>query len=297
MPSTSQTFNKSTKNTIETLGTLSKLDIALGVSIILMMLGSAYTLLAEHGGNASTAMMVISTLGMTGVAVLHSIRHLGAKTALIYFGIIVLIELFLEQVNIRTGGLVFGELTYPDKYFGPKIFDVPIAVPLAMCAINWPTYVLVNLILFRKIVVTSLDLTIPRAVMHCVILAVVHTAWSYCAEPMALSNEILFRPTSGDLSGVTHLGVPPVEFRGWGLMTFLQFFLFSFIIARFVSFPKSQPFNTLLDSAPLLMYGGTALMLLANPINNDMAIGIVFTMLTYVVLALFCMPKNGERVG
>ncbi|MEZ5493236.1 MAG: hypothetical protein R3E61_01235 [Pseudomonadales bacterium] len=37
----------------------------------------------------------------------------------------------------------------------------------------------------------------------------------------------------------------------------------------------------------LMMYGGIALLLLCNPVNQDLAIGTVFTMLTYVSLGFF----------
>jgi uncharacterized membrane protein len=268
----------------------SKMDIALMACTVLMLFTSAANLLASHGaGDASTLMMVLSTVAMSGIALLHSLRHLGVKHALLYFGVIVLIELILEQVNIWTNGGVFGYLTYPDHYFGPKIGDVPIAVPLAMCAINWPTYVLVNLILFKRVVVTSKQMGFIAALAHCAILATMHTAWSYCAEPMALANEILIRPTIGDNSGVTHWGVPLVEFRGWWLMTFVQFAVFSFILARLFEMPEEKPVNKWLESAPLVLYGGTAVLLLSNPVNNDLAIGTVFTMITYVTLAFFVL--------
>jgi len=268
----------------------SKMDIALIVCTVLMLFTSAANILASHGTEeASTVMMVLSTLAMSGIALLHSLRHLGVKHALLYFGIIVVIELILEQVNIWTNGGVFGQLTYPDQYFGPKIGDVPIAVPLAMCAINWPTYVMVNLILFKRVMVTSKNLSVIAALVHCAILATMHTAWSFCAEPMALANEILHRPTTGDNSGVTHWGVPMVEFRGWWLMTFLQFAIFSFILARVLELPKEKPVNKWLESAPLVLYGGTAVLLISNPVNNDLAIGTVFTMLTYVALAFFAL--------
>lgn len=262
-------------------------NLALAVSTALMLLTSAYNIFAPHGSDQSTMVMVLSTLSLVGIAVLHSLRHLGVKHALLYFGIIVVIELIFEQVNIWSGGKVFGELVYPDGYFGPKILDVPIAVPLAMCAINWPTYVLVNIILFRRVVVTSKDMGVWGAIFHCAILATMHTAWSYCAEPMALANGILHRPTIGDNSGLTHWGVPLVEFRGWWLMTFLQFSVFSFILARVFKLPQEKPFSPILESAPLVMYGGIAVMLLINPVNQALAIGTLFTMITYVSLAFF----------
>lgn len=268
----------------------SKLDIALIACTILMLFTSGANLLAGHGAeSASTVMMVLSTVAMAGIALLHSLRHLGIKHALLYFGIIVMIELILEQVNIWTHGGVFGQLSYPDGYFGPKIGDVPIAVPLAMCAINWPTYVMVNLILFKRVVVTSKNLGGLAALAHCAILATMHTAWSFCAEPMALANEILLRPTVGDHSGLTHWGVPIVEFRGWWLMAFIQFAVFSFILARLFTLPEEKPVNKWLDSAPLILYGGTAVLLLSNPVNNALAIGTVFTMITYVSLAFFVL--------
>lgn len=273
------------------------LNMALALCTLLMLLTSAVVLFAPHGNGQSTVILVASTLSLVGIAVLHSLRHLGVKHALFYFAIIVVIELIFEQVNIWSGGKVFGELTYPDHYFGPKILDVPIAVPLAMCAINWPTYVLVNLILFRRVVVTSRDMGVFAAVMHCAILATLHTAWSYCAEPMALANGILHRPTMGDNSSLTHWGVPLVEFRGWWLMTFLQFVVFNFILARVFTFPAAKPFSPILESAPLVMYGGIAVMLLINPVNQDLAIGTVFTMLAYVSLAFFRLFFSAERIG
>ncbi|HNL92720.1 MAG TPA: hypothetical protein PKH01_07455 [Pseudomonadales bacterium] len=174
-------------------------NMALAACTLLMLLTSASTLITSHGDNQSTALMIFSTLSMVGIAVLHSVRHLGIKSALMYFGIIVVIELIFEQVNIWSAGKVFGELTYPDNYFGPKILDIPIAVPLAMCAINWPTYVL----------------------------------------------------------------------------------------ARVFKLPAEKPFSPILESAPLVMYGGIALLLLMNPVNQALAIGTIFTMLAYVSLGFF----------
>ena len=266
------------------------LNQALAACTLLMLLSTGMNLMASHGAeNANTTIMIISTLAMTGIAILSSLRHLGYRHALLYFGIIVVIELIFEQVNIWTGGQVFGQLEYPDGFFGPKLLDVPLAVPLAMCAINWPTYVLVNIVLFRRVLVTGKDIPLVMALAHCAILATMHTAWSYCAEPMALANEILYRPTSGDTSGATHWGVPLVEFRGWWLMTFLQFFIFNIILVRFFALPKEKPFRPLLESAPIVMYFGTAVMLVLNPVNMDLAIGTVFTMITYSALAFFSL--------
>jgi len=277
------------------------LNITLAICTVLMLVTTATNLFAQHGAaNASTALMIVSTLAMTGIAILSSLRHLGAKHAFIYFGVIVVIELFLEQVNIWTGGMVFGQLEYPDGFFGPKILDVPIAVPLAMCAINWPTYVLVNLVLFRKVVVTGKDMPFIMAIFHCAILATVHTAWSFCAEPMALANEILSRPTAGDNSGLTHWGVPVVEFRGWWLMTFAQFFIFNCILSRVFALPKEKAFKPLLEAAPVVMYFSVAVMLLMNPVNTDLAIGTVFTMIAYCSLAffvLFAMASGTMKEG
>ncbi|CAA0105550.1 Uncharacterised protein [BD1-7 clade bacterium] len=278
---------------------------ALAFATILMLVTTGYNLFASHGAeNASTISMVASTLAMTGIAILSSLRHLGIKHALFYFGLIVVIELIFEQVNIWTGGQVFGALEYPDQYFGPKIGDVPIAVPLAMCAINWPTYVVVNLILFRKVLVTGKDMAWPMALLHCGILATMHTAWSFCAEPMALANDILERPTwdailaANNVSdGSTHWGVPWVEFRGWWLMTFLQFFIFNCVLIRFFDMPKPKAFKPLLESAPVVMYFSVALMLVINPINSDMAIGTLFTMITYSALAFFVLFQVAAGSG
>lgn len=121
-----------------------------------MFLSTGTNLFAQNGSeHANTLLMIISTLAMTGIALLSSLRHLGVQHALLYFGIIVVIELLCEQVNIMTGGLVFGELEYPDGFFGPKIFDVPIAVPLAMCAINWP----INILKLHRVLIQTLKET------------------------------------------------------------------------------------------------------------------------------------------
>ena len=70
MESTQQVHRTNTTGVPGSLDSLSKLAVALAISVVIMVIGNAYNLLAEHGGNASTAIMMVSTLGMAGAAVM-----------------------------------------------------------------------------------------------------------------------------------------------------------------------------------------------------------------------------------
>lgn len=272
-----------------------KVDIALAIATVAMVITTAINLLAPQGDGAlSTALMIISTASLALVALLHSVRHLAVRNAAIYFAVIVVIELLLQQVNIWTGGQVFGNLIYPEGYFGLKFLDVPIAVPLAMCALNWPTFVMVNLTLFRRPVITVDDLGVWRSLLHCAVLATPHTAWSFSAEPMALANGILWRPPVEP--GVGHWGVPMVEFREWWLMTFAQFAIFTIAMGRFVRKRPQPVFHRFLDVSPLLMYGGMALLLMLNPLNNDLGVGVLFSMGASTLIAMLAMSTHSRFV-
>jgi hypothetical protein len=95
------------------------------------------------------------------------------------------IEWAFEQINISYGGFIWGDLRYGQSaVLGPHLGSVPIAVPLLMAAILWPTYAMVNLALDGRVVVDPRSLTWWQTVWRYTLYGVVHSWYMFVFDAL-----------------------------------------------------------------------------------------------------------------
>jgi uncharacterized membrane protein len=239
---------------------------------------------------------------MVFMAGFHCVHHLGAKQAVAFFLVIVLIEGISEQINIAFGGIFFGDLIYHDTLAGPKIGDVPIIVPFAVAALMWPPFVMVNIMLHeRAVVIAEKGEGILRFIWRCAILAFVHTAWAFGIEPVTIKMGVYQYVGLDASSPGTFYGVPMSEFRGWWVMAFVMFFVYSKFVAPRIEMPKERPVNIWIDATPYVLYGGFALFLILDPMNPAIGVVTLWTMGLYIAMSAYKLSaaarSSSARLG
>jgi len=85
---------------------------------------------------------ILVPLVMGGSSLSHAMYMLGLRHALAFFALAALISLAFEAAGVATGA-VYGPYHYTD-FLDPKLFDVPLLVPLSWFMIIYPGYALVN---------------------------------------------------------------------------------------------------------------------------------------------------------
>lgn len=230
---------------------------------------------------------VMHVAAMIFMAGYHSVRHIGAKAAALFFGMMVVLEWMAEQINISGSGWVFGHVIYDDHLVGPKLGDVPVIVPVAFAALVWPTFVMVNLLLEERVVVLRQREGLVPLAWRCALYALVHTAWSFAIEPTCLATG-LYRYTA--LHGAepgTFFGVPMSELRGWSILAFIQFFTYSRFVAPRLTLPPPRPIDLRVDLTPFLLYGGFALFLVLKPVTPAVGAVTLWTMGFYMIASSY----------
>jgi len=223
---------------------------------------------------------------MLFMTLLHSIYCLGFAQSFAFFISNVAIEWAFEQTNISFGGYIFGPLHYADGLLGPKIGDVPVIVPVGIYFFCWPAYCLGNLIMHqRAVVLKEKHESYLKLAVRCVVYGMLHTAWSLSIDP-ACVNYGFYVYTDVEAAGGpipqsdTYFGVPLSEFRGWTLLVFTQWFVYLAVVAPLLPSPLAEDKRKkridqleFFDLTPVVLYGGFAVYLFYNPLNN--ALGVV----------------------
>jgi len=249
---------------------------------------------------------------MLFMSLIHSVYSLGAVQSLAFFVSNNVIEWLFEQSNISLGGFIFGPLFYADGLLGPKVGDVPIIVPLAIYFFCWPAYCLGNLILHKKPIVFFREEVKNETYLHlavrCLVYGMLHTAWSLSIDPACVNYGFYTytavegaRSPHPDAEVIplkeTYFGVPLSEFRGWTILVFTQWFVYLAVVAPF--FKGNQPQTKknrdkpgrkleLFDFlSPALLYGGFAVYLFVNPLNNALGIVACWVLGFPVIMAVY----------
>ena len=92
---------------------------------------------------------ILVPLVMGGSSLSHAMYMLGLRHALAFFALAALISLAFEAAGVATGA-VYGPYHYTD-FLDPKLFDVPLLVPLSWFMIIYPGYALVNYLAYRAL--------------------------------------------------------------------------------------------------------------------------------------------------
>ena len=160
-----------------------------------------------------TPALVLACVGLF-VASLWSARTLIGWTAACGFAALAVpIGWFAEQMGASRGWF-FGSYHYTNV-LGPKIGDVPIAIPLMWFALTWLAWVMANLILWREPVVCGAGG--GRRTLTALLAAMIVTAFDLGADPyfVFVLHAWIMTKTDGGWFGETLQG-----FVGWMVVSF-----------------------------------------------------------------------------
>lgn len=262
------------------------LKVLLAVSTVIHLMCMIWTITLPVGSLIPAAAICVHVPAMAVMAFAHSVHHIGAKQSALFMLVIVVIEWSWEQMNVWYDGFIFGNLSYSDTMVGPKLIDIPIIVPLAFAALCWPAFVITNILLHNHPIKLVGPSTVSNWLAHlwrCAIFAFIHTAWSPCVEPVVAKFGAFGYPHVGSAGGGewlpgTFFSIPFSEFKGWWVMAFVSILSYSIIGPLVSPLPASKPVDLLVDSTPLVLFGGFAAWLIVRPVDPVAGMFALFTM-------------------
>ena len=192
--------------------------------------------------------LVMACVAMFWACAWSAHRLFGGRGAWALIGLALALGWFAEQMG-STRGWFFGRYTYTDV-LGPRLGEVPLAIPLMWFAICQMGYVMASLMLWRQPVHTQP--TLRSGLLTAWLAAMVITAFDLGADPyfVFVLKAWIMQKTDGGWFGETLQG-----FAGW--MAVALFILCSFQV---LSPPRRSPPPTagaaLAVLVPILIYAG-----------------------------------------
>jgi uncharacterized membrane protein len=119
-----------------------QVTLSAALAVLVVSLQVAYPLLDD--GSARDQLTVLTVLAFLACSATHAITTQGAAWAARLFAVVAGGALAVEAVGVRTG-LPFGDYAYADS-LGPRLLDVPLAVPLAWAMFAYPALVVGRLV-------------------------------------------------------------------------------------------------------------------------------------------------------
>jgi putative membrane protein len=154
-----------------------------------------------------------------------------------------------EQAGVLTGA-VYGPYHYTE-YLGPKLGEVPLAIPMAWFMMIYPSYVIANLILSGRSTGTAAGIRNLLALTAAS--AVFMTAWDLVIDPILSGPSV--RAWIWEAGG-PYFGVPLQNYAGWLLTTFTVYLVFRFVEQRRAQAMGAPPEPARLVAAlPVAIYG------------------------------------------
>ena len=167
--------------------------------------------------------------GLTAILACCSLTHawysLGGRMTLFFFVTSAAIAWSFEQAGVLTGA-VYGPYHYTE-YLGPKLGEVPLAIPMAWFMMIYPSYVIANLILSGRSTGTAAGIRNLLALTAAS--AVFMTAWDLVIDPILSGPSV--RAWIWEAGG-PYFGVPLQNYAGWLLTTFTVYLVFRFVEQR-----------------------------------------------------------------
>ncbi len=146
-------------------------------------------------------------------AVLHSADRFGWKRSLLLLGLTFTISLLFECIGVATGK-VYGPYHYTDLLGSKFLGLVPLLIPAAWFMMMYPSFVISTRVIPEPWEGRT------RLVGIAAVGALVMTAWDLVMDPLMVAGGIGY----GMWKGLT--GIPPQNYWGWWLTTFVTFLLF-----------------------------------------------------------------------
>ncbi len=237
----------------------------LGLALLFLALFLYRSLVAPLLGLPAPGGVALPTLALMFFSLFHACYALGWRHTLVFFVISAVVSWSFEQVGVATGA-VYGPYHYTDV-LGPKLGHVPLLIPIAWFMMIYPSYVIANLLVAGRPLVTGaglrLGLGLSRLTWLAFIGALVMTAWDLSVD-VILSGPAVQAWIWHD--GGPYFGIPVQNFAGWVLTTFTVYMLYR-LFERWVSPRPLAPLTLATAALPLIAYAGMALseMLLGNP--------------------------------
>lgn len=238
-----------------------------------------YSHLIWYGG----LMGLLALLAFINASVLNGVRH-----AALFLVCGAVIGFTAEYIG-TTSGAIFGPYTY-GSLLGPKIMDVPIAVPLCWFAVVYLAHCLANVILTRQASIVSLS--IGRILALSLLTAMFATGFDLAVDPV-MSGPNVGAWTWTD--GGDFFGVPFKNFQGWLLVSFLIDFTYRMTI-RVLNWPPRNhlPRSSAVCAIAAWVSLSIGFMLIGDPVESQLIA--LFTMFLIGLIALLRLLMDASEL-
>jgi uncharacterized membrane protein len=196
-------------------------------------------------GDAPRLAFLLVPLLLGGFSLSHAIYTLGLRHALIFLALTALISMAFEAAGVATGA-VYGPYHYTDR-LGPKLFDVPLAVPMSWFMVIYPSYALANMLVDGH-VVSKLHPGPGRTVGLAALSALAMTAWDMALDPqMVMAGHWVWHVEGA------YFGIPVQNFAGWLATTLTVYLAYRALEARWPPRPWGAA-SPAFERLPLVVY-------------------------------------------
>jgi uncharacterized protein YhhL (DUF1145 family) len=260
------------------------LDKLIGGSCVVFVAISAWAAAGPGGLGLPVAAGAVLLAALMVLLLGHMWKHLGVMLLAAFFVTGAAVEWVFEQANISFGGFVWGDIRYGDfGAFSVHLGDVPIAVPLLMAVLLWPTYAMVNLALDGRVVVDPRAMAWWQTGWRCALYGMVHSwlmlVYNGDCEKFGLYRWVgrsLERPPADMFLG------DPTAPRGWAIYVFITMLVFTVVMVPLLgksalNDAADRPLAWS-DGAPILLFGVMGVMGYLNPVNATVGNVALWTM-------------------
>ena len=156
-------------------------------------------------------------------------------------------DYLLEEAGVATGA-IYGPYHYTDR-LGPKLFGVPLVVPMAWFMVIYPSYTVANYLADGR--VASKPRPSPaRLIGLSALSAMLMTAWDLAVDPQM----VMYGHWEWHVEGA-YFGIPVQNFVGWLVTTMTVYLVYRALEARWPPNPWGEATPPTFARLPLFIYG------------------------------------------
>jgi uncharacterized membrane protein len=207
---------------------------------------NTYFVLTPVLGDAPPVAFLFVPVLMGGFSLSHAIYTLGLRHALAFLAVATVISLVFEAVGVATGA-IYGPYHYTGS-LGPKLFQVPVVVPMAWFMVIYPSYALANY-LADGCVVSRPKPGLARLAGLAALSAMLMTAWDLAVDPQM----VMYGHWVWHVEGAV-FGIPARNYVGWLATTLVVYAAYRALEARWPPRPLGIASPTF-DRLPMFVYG------------------------------------------